>query len=89
MKAIRAFFAEQDETFNMIEPKATFNKDRGDLSSRRGGDHTDRKSVAQQQSIIREDKSLLNSSDNAEAAQSSIGRTTIKRKSTMACIYSM
>jgi len=84
MKAIRAFFIEQDEKFDTMGPRATFDEERAELSSRRGGGYTERRSMLRQGSISREDRSLLNTSDNAEVLQSSIGRTALKRKSTMA-----
>lgn len=78
MKAIRAYFAEQEEKFGVSGPKASFDEDR---TSRRGG-QTDKRSIPPQHSITRDEKSI-NGSENAEAGQSILGKCAVKRKSTM------
>lgn len=80
MKAIKAYFTEQAEKFGASGPKATFDEDK---TSRRIG-QTDKKSVTQQHSVTRDERSI-SSSENPEAGQSMLSKVLIKRKSTMRC----
>eukprot|EP00826_Nyctotherus_ovalis_P022957 TRINITY_DN1769_c0_g2_i3.p2 TRINITY_DN1769_c0_g2~~TRINITY_DN1769_c0_g2_i3.p2 ORF type:complete len:180 (-),score=37.36 TRINITY_DN1769_c0_g2_i3:173-712(-) len=89
MKAIRTFFADQDDKFGGVVQKQNYEEGKAEQSSRAARERTERhsvvqqQSVAQQQSVVRNDRSL-NGSDNQESPRSVVARTAVKRKSTMA-----